>query len=196
MTEVAEDGRVARGLRTREAVMDTLLDLYAEGSLTPTVEEIAARIGRTSRAIYHHFQDREALARAMAERHLVRHQQLFDAGPIAGTRTERIDGIATHRAELFEAIGPNHRAALVTMHTSPEIQTQQAFLANHLRQQLTGVFEPELSALSRTNRAEVLDLLDLHTSWETWERLRTWQGLSIERSRQLVTGLVTQALER
>ncbi|MDH4171311.1 MAG: TetR/AcrR family transcriptional regulator [Acidimicrobiia bacterium] len=195
MTETTEDGRVARGQRTREAVIDALMGLYAEGNLTPTIEEIAARVGRTTRAIYHHFQDREALAVAIAERHLERHLELFTARPITGTRAERIDGIVHHRAELFEAVAPARRSALVRMHRSPEIQTQQTTLAAHLREQLARTFEPELSALDTDAADEVLELIDLHTSWETWDRLRTWQSLPVERSRRLVTGLVTEALE-
>ena len=196
MTEAAEDGRVARGLRTREAVVDALFDLYAEGNLTPTIEEIAARVGRTTRAIYHHFQDKEALAVAIAERHLESHPDLFNASPITGTRTERIDGIVAHRAELFETIGPTRRSALVRMHRSPEIQNQQTMFAAHLRDQLASTFEPELSALDTDTADDVLELIDLHTSWETWDRLRTWQDLSVEHSRQLLTGLVSQALKR
>jgi AcrR family transcriptional regulator len=195
MTETTQDGRVARGVRTREAVIDALFDLYAEGNLTPTIEQVAARVGRTTRAVYHHFQDKEALAVAIAERQLERHRDLLTAHPIPGTLTERIDGIATHRAELFEAVAPARRSALVRMHRSPELQNQQSFLAAHLRNQLARTFEPELSALDTDAADEALELLDLHTSWETWERLRTWQRLSVERSRQLVTGLVTQALK-
>ena len=196
MTEVAQDGRVARGPRTREAVIDALLGLYGEGNLTPTIEEIAARVSRTTRAIYHHFQDREALAVAIAERQLERHLELFTARPITGTRTERIDGIVTHRAELFEVVAPARRSALVRMHRSPEIQKQQTTLAAHLRDQLIRTFEPELSALDKDVADETLELLDLHTSWETWDRLRTWQSLSVERSCQLVIDLVTHVLER
>jgi TetR/AcrR family transcriptional regulator of autoinduction and epiphytic fitness len=196
MTEAAEDGRVARGLRTREAVIDALLGLYAEGNLTPTIEEIAARVGRTTRSIYHHYQDKEALAVAIAERHLERHLELFTARPVTGTLTERIDGIATHRAELFETVAPARRSALVRMHRSPEIQKQQTTMAAHLRDQLARTFEPELSALDTDAADEALELIDLHTSWETWDRLRTWQSLPVERSRQIVIELVTQAVER
>ena len=196
MTEEVVDGRVARGQRTREAVIDALFDLYAEGNLTPTIEQIAARVGRTTRSIYHHFQDKEALAVAIAERQLERHRELLTAGPVSGTRTERVDGIARHRAELFEAVAPARRSALVRMHLSPEIQNQQTYLAAHLRNQIARTFEPELSLLDPDAADEVLELLDLHTSWETWDRLRTRQRLSVERSRQLVTGLVIRTLER
>ena len=42
---------------------------------------------------------------------------------------------------------------------------------------------------------ETVELLDLHTSRDTWERLRRWQRLSVPRSRKLVTHLVTQTLD-
>ena len=68
-------------------------------------------------------------------------------------------------------------------------------LAARLRRQLTRTFEPELSTLDRSTRAETIELLDLHTSWDTWERLRRRQRLSAASSRQLVTHLVTQAID-
>ena len=196
MTEVAEDGRVARGARTREAVIDAMLDLNAEGILTPTIEDIAGRVGRTTRSIYTHFQDREALAAATAQRLLAQHADLFTARPPTGSRAARIDGIVAHRTELFETVAPSRRSALVRMHKSPEIRNQQASLAAHLRKQLARTFEPELSALDPDAASETLELLDLHTSWETWDRLRTWQHLSVNQSRQILTGLIRQALRR
>ena len=39
------DGRQLRRRRNREAVVEALLDLYREGNLRPSTEEIAARSG-------------------------------------------------------------------------------------------------------------------------------------------------------
>lgn len=195
MTEIVEDGRVARGRRTREAVIDALLALYAEDNLTPTIEDIASRVGMTTRSIYHHFQDRDAIAVALAEHQVAQHRELFVADPVAGTLPDRIGALVAHRAELFETVAPVRRSALANMHASPEIHTQQANFAARLRRQLTRTFEPELSVLDRSSKAEVIELLDLHTSWDTWERLRRWQQLSVARSRKLVTHLVTQTLD-
>jgi len=61
MNKMSVDGRVARGQRTNEAVIEALYDFYSEGNFTPTVQEIAARVGLTTRSIYHHFPDRDAL---------------------------------------------------------------------------------------------------------------------------------------
>ncbi len=194
MAESHEDGRVARGQRTREAVIDALLALYAEGNLTPTIEDVADRIGRTARSVYHHFRDKEAIAVAIADRQLRLHGELFTARPIDGTRTERIAGIAAHRAELFETVAPARRSALVRMHLSPELQRQQTSLAAHLRGQLAQTFVAELEARAADDAELTLDLLDLHASWETWERLRSWQRLSVDRSRAIVEMLLTAAL--
>ena len=196
MTATAEDGRVARGRRTREAVIDALFELYAEGNLTPTIEQIAERVGRTTRAIYQHFQDKEALAVAMAEHQFAAHGELYRASPIEGDLSQRIDGIVTHRSTLFEAVAPARRSALVRLHASPELQKQQKGLAARFRDQLATTFGRELSVLDADAAEDLLDLLDLHASWDTWERLRTWQGLSPDRARQLVSGLITQALTR
>lgn len=188
------DGRVARGQRTRQAVIDALLSLYAEDNLTPTIEELASRVGMTSRTIYHHFEDSDAIAEALTEHQ--RHQLaplMIDR--LTGTLEERIDGLVDNRAEVFETIAPVRRAALANMHDSPRIRNGQGNIAARLRRQLTTTFAPELSVLDRPTRTETIELLDLHTSWDTWERLRRWQRLSVPRSRKLVTRLVTQALD-
>jgi len=195
VTETVGDGRVARGRRTREAVIDVLLILYREGNLTPTIEDIASRVGMTSRSIYHHFRDRDAVAVAVAEHQKAQHLELFIAHPISGSRAARIDGLIAHRAELFETVAPVRRSALAVMHTSPEIRSQQTKLAARLRRQVARTFEPEISTLERSTKAKATELLDLHTSWETWERLRRWQRLSIQHSRSLVADLVTQTLD-
>lgn len=194
MTHTAEDGRVARGQRTRERVVEALYELFTEGNLTPTWQELAARAGRTTRAIYHHFPDLDAVVVALGEEQMRRHRTLFAAHPIEGTRDQRVDGIVAHRVELFEVVAPTRRAALTVIHSSPALRTQQASLADRLRQQLSRTFAPELSGLDSSTATNVLDLLDLHTSWDTWERLRTGQRLSVERSLRLVTGLVINAI--
>ncbi len=192
--QTSEDGRVARGQRTREAIISALFELYREGNLTPTIEQIAERVGCTTRAIYQHFQDKEALVVAIAERQLEAHAELYRAAPIEGVLDRRISGIVGHRSALFEAVAPVRRSALVQLHISPELQRQQTGLAGRFRNQLATTFEPELGVLETDLATHILDLLDLHTSWETWERLRTWQRLSVDRTERIVTILVTNAI--
>ena len=149
----------------------------------------------TTRSVYHHFQDRDAIAVALAEHQISQYRELFVAHPFTGSLTDRVAALVAHRSELFEAVAPVRRAALANMHASPEIHRQQTNFAARLRRQLIQTFESELEALDRKARVETVELLDLHTSWDTWERLRRWQRLSVPRSRNLVTHLVAQALD-
>jgi AcrR family transcriptional regulator len=70
MTRV--DGRTLRAQRTRQAIVDALLDLIESGVLLPTGEQIAARANVALRSIRQHFESRESLMLAAAERHAER----------------------------------------------------------------------------------------------------------------------------
>ncbi len=187
------DGRIARGERTRKAVVSALLSLYEENNLTPTIDDIASRVGVTSRTIYHHFEDHEAIAEALRE-----HQRPLIAPHLAAqpsrTLDARVQGLSAPRAELFELVAPVRRAALANMHRSARMRKSQASMASRLRRQVATTFDTELSQLDDDLRAETLEILDLYLSWDTWERLRRWQRLSVTRSKALVRDLVSEAL--
>lgn len=194
MNAIPIDGRAARSERTRQAIIDAMLSLYAEDNLTPTIEDLASRVGMTSRTIYHHFADSDAIADALTE-HQRRQLAPLMIDRLEGTLEQRIEGLVNNRAEIFETIAPVRRAARANMHRSPRIKSGQGNIAARLRRQVTSTFEPELAVLDRTARAETIEILDLHTSWDTWERLRRWQRLSVPRTRALVTRLVAQTLD-
>jgi AcrR family transcriptional regulator len=68
----AGDGRAARSERTREALLDALLDLIDEGGLRPPVELIAVRAKVCPRSLYGHFGSVETLFAATLERQWAR----------------------------------------------------------------------------------------------------------------------------
>ncbi|MCB0972642.1 MAG: TetR/AcrR family transcriptional regulator [Acidimicrobiales bacterium] len=184
------DGRRTRGERTRAAIIDELIGLYADGRLDPSVKEIADRVGLTTRAVYHHFPDHEALATAVGERQHATHPELLAPPVIEGSLDERVAGLVAQRAEFFETITPVRRAARVAMHDNPVVAKQQALVAKVWRRQLADTFAEELAGLG----PDALDELDLVASWETWERLRVGQGCSRARAERLVTSLLRRAL--
>lgn len=192
MTDAITDGRIARSVNTRSGVVDALYELFSEGVFTPTIKQIADRVGVTPRSVYVHFPDRDSIAVALAERQMARHRRLFEARPFIGTLAERIDGIVGHRAELFEVVAPVRRAVVAVIHLSTELQTQQSWLTGKLRRQVTDTFAQEISDNDRPK--DRIELLDLHTSWETWDRLRRTQNLPIARSQQLIRNLVEGVL--
>jgi len=77
----ATDGRVTRGQRNREAIIDGLLACYEAGALRPSVPEVAARAGVSVRSVHNHFADVEALHAEVARRQVERYAPLI--GPAA-----------------------------------------------------------------------------------------------------------------
>lgn len=63
-----EDGRVARRLENRQRILDALFALIRSGRPHPTLREIAAKAGVTSRTLLNHFPDVGSLLLAAAAR--------------------------------------------------------------------------------------------------------------------------------
>jgi AcrR family transcriptional regulator len=55
------DGRTARSLRSRRAIVDAMRALHAEGDLSPTGPRVAERAGVSLRTVWQQFADMEAL---------------------------------------------------------------------------------------------------------------------------------------
>jgi TetR/AcrR family transcriptional regulator, regulator of autoinduction and epiphytic fitness len=186
VTEVV-DGRVTRGQRNREAIADALLACYEAGELRPSVHEVARRAGVSARTVHNHFEDVEALRAEVARRQGERYFQDALSIDARGSRTQRVAALVASRAELYEAITPVRRAALLSVHESPTIAANLARLDRRLRRQLETVL-PSLAG-------ESLDAVDAALSWDTWNRLRAAQGCSPARARRVLLHMVTALLE-
>ncbi len=189
------DGRVRRGEANRAALVEALLALYDTGTLSPTAAQIAARAGVAVRSVYGHFGDVESLAAEVSERQWQRYRHLMDGPEIMGKRAARVARLVERRAQLFEAIAPVRRAALLHVHHNETIATNLHQLAGRLRAQVATTFATELDALAVDRAADLLDTLDLLLAWESWERLRSEQGRSITRARRVLAGAVHRLLD-
>lgn len=63
------DGRAARGIATRELILDTAMDLFrTSGYKSTSVRDIAARAGITHPGLLYHFPTKESLLMAVLQR--------------------------------------------------------------------------------------------------------------------------------
>ncbi|HMQ25824.1 MAG TPA: TetR/AcrR family transcriptional regulator [Acidimicrobiales bacterium] len=176
-----------RDERARDAIVDAMLGLYHRGVADPTALEIADQAGGSLRSVYYHFSDLESLAIEAVGRQRAQIEPLLIPPIATGTLDHRITETVERRCELYEVVTPVRRAALLLRHRSPTIDENLAFLARVLREQLATTFAPELDAADeRSGRGALLDALDVATSWEAWERLRTSQALTRDRARAVV----------
>lgn len=189
------DGRNQRRDRNREAVVRALLELYREGNLGPSADEIAARAGISARSLFRYFDDVDALVRVA----IVRQQQhlaplyeldLADDGPL----DERIERFVAARIRLLSGMGEVGRVARTLAAHQPLILAELARIRHALRVQLTTVFGPELDALPAGDRQTVLAAADVVVSWEALDLMHNDQGLPIEQVAAAMRGGLARLL--
>ena len=177
-----QDGRNARALRTREAIVDACISLVEGGELRPTAHQVAERGDVSVRSVFQHFEDLPALHRAVSERIVERVALLLAPVDTAAPLDQRIDELVWRRAALLEAITPYRRAANVHAPFAPELSATVRLGVDYLRDEVEQVFEPELCRRSGDGRRELADALGVALSWSSWDALRTEAGCSSEQA--------------
>jgi AcrR family transcriptional regulator len=173
------DGRHAWRERNRLAVVDAILDLYAEGNLKPSVQEVADRSGVSRRSVFRYFDDLDDLDRTAIERQQARVRHLVDLpGICEGPLPERAKSIAAQRVALFSAIAPAARVSRLRARFHGVIGGELAASRKLLGRQVEKHFDPELSQLQATRRKELLAAADALLAFETYDLLSEHRGMS------------------
>ncbi len=189
------DGRQLRRRRNREAVVDALLDLYSDGNLRPSTEEIAARSGLSPRSLFRYFNDVDDLTRTAISRIEARAVELLpiDADPTDDT-APKVKALVDQRFGLFDAVGS---AAAVSRLRSPfqpilaeRLQENRALL----RGQLEVLFARELDRLDEAGARQALANADILTSFESHQLLLKDHGLSSTQAKASMAAGLTAVL--
>ena len=154
--EAVMDGRTARAVRTRDALVEATMSLIEDGDVRPTAPRIAERAGVSVRSVFQHFDDLEGLFSALGDRAFARLADLVEPVDPSLPLTERVDRFVDERARVNEMITPINRAAILQAPTSSTINRQfrhgHRLAAGHLAE----TFAPELVALgTRADKAHV-----------------------------------------
>jgi AcrR family transcriptional regulator len=172
-----QDGRRLRRARNREAVVEALLAIVADGDLAPSAEAVAVRAGLSSRSLFRYFDDVDDLCRAAIARQHERVATLLERpGPDGGDVAVRAREIVLHRVDLFEAMGDVGRLARLRAPFQPLIAAGLADARRLLRQRMATALAPELDGLGTSTM--VLDAADVLCSFEAHRLLRDDLGRS------------------
>ena len=178
----ARDGRIARGIRTREAILAAYEELIADADAPPTGAELAERAGVSARSIFTHFGDMEGVLAASARRAF---QWVVDTHldiPPNLALDERITRFVRRHSEVLERTMPLSRIFRGFRHgvrrrQSPDVD-EILLGTDRIRQRYTEfVFRWELDCFDEPARSEVLCGLIVACSWHCWEALRLVHNL-------------------
>jgi AcrR family transcriptional regulator len=184
------DGRKHRSQKSQMLIVNAMLDLVAQGNLEPSADQIAeiAKVGR--RSVFRHFSDMDTLYREMNRSIAATMgsivQQPFQAADWRGRILELVD----RRAAGFEKMKPFLLAGLVHRHRSAFLKTAHAQFVAILRNILIGILPKDIA-----RDAVLVEALDVLLSFESWNRLREDQGLSIAKSKRVLKQAIESLLE-
>ncbi|MES2096006.1 MAG: TetR/AcrR family transcriptional regulator [Pseudomonadota bacterium] len=180
----SSDGRRRRSQTSRDKIVAAMLELVAEGQITPSADQVASRAGVGLRTVFRHFADMESLYAAMTgtlSQQYEMWQVPFESTDWRGQLRETLD----RRLATYEKLLPFKRAADAHRHTSPTIQAEHKRTLDLMRQRLLSILPSEI-----VDNVAVLEAIDLMLSPEAWQRLRDEQHLPVDRARAVVTAQI------
>lgn len=189
------DGRAARRQRNINAVLDVVLEMFAEESLFPTIEQAATRSGLSLRSLYRYFSDPADLLDAVIRRNRERsaessHLRSIGQGPL----DQRIDEFAAMRLRLYDRVGPVYRATLANAAHHPRVRAELARTRNDFREQFELQFSRELRALKPVEREVALSAGDLVTQLDSVDYLRRHRQLSVAEAERVIASTLRSLL--
>lgn len=188
------DGRHARSERTRAAVAAAMLECVVAGSPRPTAQEIAERAGVSSRAVFRHFDNLEALLEEVARHQIEQVSRALPPILREGTLEKRVHALVAHSVSRNELIAPVRRAVLASYSVSSQFQARHAWLRSVVRKQIQKVFSSELARLPDKKRAERIATIRALLSFSYWNTLREHEGLSKDATTRSLIGTLSALL--
>lgn len=194
-TPAAEaDGRLQRGARTRELVLDALFALLGEGNYAPSVQQISERAGISRRLVFHHFSDAESMQAAFVKKQMAALADLVVPIPESLPLATRLLALVEQRARIYEKITHTRRAAIIREYVSPAVTRGLTAFRSLKRAQVEAVFAPEIGSCHKSVQRELAAALGCAASFSTWESLRSHQQLGVDEAQRVLTHLLCGVL--
>jgi AcrR family transcriptional regulator len=176
-TDLATDGRIQRSERSRTAIVQALLELIGEGSLSPTAQQVAERANVGVRTVFRHFSDMETLFSTMNDQLSEEVDSLIVEKVQSGPYEERVDALIERRMMIFGKLAPYLRSSTLQRWRSAFLQAEHERTIRVMRRDLRR-WLPEVESAP----TEVADALEMILSFEALNRLRIDQRLSLRRT--------------
>ena len=188
---VSNDGRIARGERTRSSIADALYELLADGAENPSGRDIAERANVSLRSVFQHFDDIEAVYSELITRQHERVAPFLEPINKDIPLNERVEIFIENRDSMFALAAPLRRSmgTYRGVKTSHTIRRALTYLHRAQRDQIAQSFEHELNG-----NEQLLLQLEVCLSFETWNQFTSQHGLSRAATRGHLHNLVMTML--
>jgi AcrR family transcriptional regulator len=187
------DGRTARALRTRTAIIEALLSFNEEGQLQASAERIVERAGVSLRTLWTNFKDLDGLYAAVDAVLVARQAEAARPIPRDGPLADRIAAYCRQRATMLEIVAPSARASQLRLPYSGQIRRNWDRHYARVRAEIDAVFAVELAAAG-PDQEELARAVLVNTTWPAWSVMRYELGLDVEHAIATMARTVTALL--
>lgn len=189
------DGRHLRRERNIAAVLDAVLEMFEEESLTPTIERAAERSGLSLRSVYRYFPDPESLTQAAIDELWRRGRPAAHLSRIGeGPFEDRVVEFAAMRVRLYDQVGHGFRAGRLHAPRSVRIREDLERTRRMLTRQFDLQFATEIDELDTRIRMPRRTTGDIMSQLEAVDLLRRTRRLTVAESVEVVAEAIRLAL--
>jgi AcrR family transcriptional regulator len=113
--------RAAAAEVTRTRLIDAAIERFAADGLGASFDAVAAEVGVTKGALYHHFGSKEGLVEAVYKEAIRRHAERVVAASAEGAGRERLLALVDASARLYASRTPFYRL-LISLHLAAAME--------------------------------------------------------------------------
>jgi TetR/AcrR family transcriptional regulator, regulator of autoinduction and epiphytic fitness len=187
------DGRTARAVRTRSAIVDAHLTLLRDGDLRPTGERIADAAGVSLRTLWTNFKDMETLFAASGRRLIQLQLDAYQPIPTSLPLLDRVDAFCVQRATMLEILAPAARAAVTREPFSAQLRRNRHIEISRVTVEISTLFATELAGAGAA-RTELRDALVMVATYAAWSALREQLSLGVDEARAVMRRTIAALL--
>jgi len=188
------DGRRLRGARTKQRIIEAMLELVREGNPNPRVGEIAERAGCVARSIFDHFVSVNGLRGAATDYAM---NQAIALAPLVDADADRLTRISAQvhtRAGTCERTLALWRLMLAGQSSSPGLRDKVTIARKLIGVQIEAIYRPELASLPEVERRKLLVTLEALTDFESWGLMREYHEMSFDDACGIWVGAIDSLL--
>lgn len=185
------DGRAERSASTRRSILKVTRELILRGTVDPTASDIADMAGVTTRTLFRHFPDMEALHRSFIQETEARASAVMDEPFPEGTPDQwqaLLKVIVERRVRVYESMLPLYLSPIWSRYRAGASDARLRQGVERRRARLKDVLPKAIRKDS-----VLFEALDGILSMEYWVSLRRDQRLSVARAER-VLGLAVAKL--
>ena len=183
------DGRKLRSEDSKRRIVSAMLELFREGRMTPTAEEVANRAEVGLRTVFRRFKDKESLYAEMSVAINQKVESVIGGSTDGKNWQDNLSKMVDRRLQVYEIIMPYRVAAEALKFQSTILLNRHMDIVRDERRRLRTLLPKDL-----LNDRPMIEGLEAALSFDMWNQLRNDQRLGADEAGAVVSRIVESLL--